>query len=131
MKRSPRTLLGYCFIFLVAFDWVCASYLVQGLEVRNVPPLLITTVCNSMFLLFLFPHWLHVWCVTIAHGIYTLPEFTTKLHCVPCRMRHKLYVSSLVTAWDDFLPTLLVLPQNRDVLFKITPVAEQKKEDTG
>ena len=65
LRRSPQTVLGYCFIFLVALDWVVASYMVQGLEVRDVPPLLITTVCNSMFLLFLFPHWGQIWCAPL------------------------------------------------------------------
>ena len=46
---------GYLFIFLVALDWVGASYLVAGLENHHVPPFLITTICNSMFLLFLLP----------------------------------------------------------------------------
>ena len=58
---TASQVLGYFFILLVALDWVVASYVVQGLEEYNLPPFLITTVCNSLFLLFLLAHWAQKW----------------------------------------------------------------------
>lgn len=62
MAVSASARLGYFFIFLVAVDWILASYLVQDLERERVPPFIITTVCNSLFLLCLFVHWGNKWC---------------------------------------------------------------------
>lgn len=62
MHVSERARLGYVFIFLVAVDWILSSYLVQDLEKDRVPPFVITTVCNSLFLLCLFVHWGRRWC---------------------------------------------------------------------
>lgn len=61
MPISTSTRLGYFFILLVAIDWILSSYLVQDLENENVPPYIITTVCNSLFLLCLVVHWADKW----------------------------------------------------------------------
>ena len=53
--------LGYVFIVLVALDWVASSYIVQNLERDAVQPFVITSICNSLLLLFLFAHWFHKW----------------------------------------------------------------------
>lgn len=62
MAASASARLGYFFIVLVALDWILSSYLVQELEHESLPPLLITTVCNALFLLCLFVHWAGKWC---------------------------------------------------------------------
>ena len=45
--------LGYFFILLVCFVWVGGSFLVESLEAAGLSPLLLTYICNALFVVLL------------------------------------------------------------------------------
>lgn len=51
---TPKKLLGIWFVIVVAFIWVIASFVVQGIESsQGVHPIILTYIANSMFAFYL------------------------------------------------------------------------------
>lgn len=67
--------LGYAFILAVCVIWVAGSFLVESLEAAGLSPLLLTYICNSLFVVLL--------------PVYYANEGVKKAQCLP-RMTSRL-----------------------------------------
>eukprot|EP00963_Diacronema_lutheri_P002894 scaffold227_cov394-Pavlova_lutheri.AAC.2 len=57
-RWDARARLGMALVLTVATMWVAASFFVQSIEEKGIPPLLLTYIANSLFMLYLPMHWL-------------------------------------------------------------------------
>ena len=53
--------LGYAFILAVCVIWVGGSFLVESLEGQGLSPLLLTFICNALFVVLLPAYFLNEW----------------------------------------------------------------------
>ena len=53
--------LGYAFILAVCVIWVGGSFLVESLEGQGLSPLLLTFICNALFVVLLPVYFLNEW----------------------------------------------------------------------
>lgn len=58
--QDPRRVLGLAFIFAVAIIWVCASFVVQGIQHEGVNTAVLTFISNSLFVVYLPVYWLNL-----------------------------------------------------------------------
>ena len=108
--NDPHRVLGFIFIFTVAFIWVIASFAVQGLESTGVHPVVLTFIANSLFSLYLPIYYLNLRLKQRTHRHHaSLPDLQT-----PTQESSSLFASSLTSTSAHGVGASAAVPVHRN-----------------